>query len=120
MIRGAGDNVHHFPDSLRRYINSCLTESVHDKPSAETIAAARHSPKNDSDEEVGRQLAASRGEYVEGISDPNNPKWVHEDLTKTKKPEIAKVSPGMYSIENLMGNSPVTPLSIVDQYASTQ
>ncbi|WP_454551594.1 3'-5' exoribonuclease domain-containing protein [Klebsiella oxytoca] len=115
MIRGAGDNVHHFPDSLRRYINSCLTESVHDKPSAETIAAARHSPKNDSDEEVGRQLAASRGEYVEGIGDPNNPKWVHEDLTKTKKPEIAKVSPGMYSIENLMGNSPVTPLSIVDQ-----
>ncbi|WP_316544000.1 3'-5' exonuclease [Klebsiella michiganensis] len=115
MIRGAGDNVHHFPDSLRRYINSCLTESVHDKPSAETIAAARHSPKNDSDEEVGRQLAASRGEYVEGISDPNNPKWVHEDLTKTKKPEIAKVSPEMYSIENLMGNSPVTPLSIVDQ-----
>ncbi|EIV3811482.1 3'-5' exoribonuclease [Klebsiella aerogenes] len=115
MIRGAGDNVHHFPDSLRRYINSCLTESVHDKPSAETIAAARHSPKNDSDEEVGRQLAASRGEYVEGISDPNNPKWVHEDLTKPKKPEIAKVSPGMYSIENLMGNSPVTPLSIVDQ-----
>jgi exodeoxyribonuclease VIII len=82
MIRSAGDNVHHFPDSLRRYINSCLTESVHDKPSAETIAAAHHPSKNDSDEEVGRQLAAGRGEYVEGISDPNDPKWVHEDLTK--------------------------------------
>lgn len=115
MIRGAGENVHHFPDSLRRYINSCLTESVHDKPSAETIAAACHSSKNDSDEEIGRQLAADRGEYVEGISDPNDPKWVHEDLTNPKQPEIAKVSAGMYSIEGLMGNPSATPLSIVDQ-----
>ena len=115
MIRSAGDNVHHFPDSLRRYINSCLTESVHDKPSAETIAAAHHPSKNDSDEEVGRQLAADRGEYVEGISDPNDPKWVHEDLTKKRQPEIARVTAGVFSIEGLMGNSSVTPLSIVDQ-----
>ncbi len=104
MIRSAGDNVHHFPDSLRRYINSCLTESVHDKPSAETIAAARHSSKNDSDEEVGRQLAADRGEYVEGISDPNDPKWVHEDLTKKRQPEIARVTAGVFSIEGLMAS----------------
>lgn len=104
MIRSAGDNVHHFPDSLRRYINSCLTESVHDKPSAETIAAARHPSKNDSDEEVGRQLAAGRGEYVEGISDPNDPKWVHEDLTKKRQPEIARVTAGVFSIEGLMAS----------------
>ncbi|AKL08546.1 MULTISPECIES: RecE family exodeoxyribonuclease [Klebsiella] len=104
MIRSAGDNVHHFPDSLRRYINSCLTESVHDKPSAETIAAAHHPSKNDSDEEVGRQLAAGRGEYVEGISDPNDPKWVHEDLTKKRQPEIASVTAGVFSIEGLMAS----------------
>ena len=104
MIRSAGDNVHHFPDSLRRYINSCLTESVHDKPSAETIAAAHHTSKNDSDKEVGRQLAAGRGEYVEGISDPNDPKWVHEDLTKKRQPEIARVTAGVFSIEGLMAS----------------
>lgn len=104
MIRRAGDNVHHFPDSLRRYINSCLTESVHDKPSAETIAAAHHPSKNYSDEEVGRQLAAGRGEYVEGISDPNDPKWVHEDLTKKRQPEIARVTAGVFSIEGLMAS----------------
>ena len=104
MIRSAGENVHHSPDSLRRYINSCLTESVHDKPSAETIAAARHSSKNNSDEEVGRQLAADRGEYVEGISDPNDPKWVHEDLTKKRQPEIARVTAGVFSIEGLMAS----------------
>lgn len=104
MIRSAGDNVHHFPDSLRRYINSCLTESVHDKPSAETIAAARHPSRNYSDEEVGRQLAAGRGEYVEGISDPTDPKWVHEDLTKKRQPEIARVTAGVFSIEGLMAS----------------
>ena len=104
MIRGAGENVHHFPDSLRRYINSCLTESIHDKPSAETIAVAHHPSKNDSDEEVGRQLAAGRGEYVEGISDPNDPKWVHEDLTKKRQPEIARVTAGVFSIEGLMAS----------------
>ncbi|EML0460753.1 PD-(D/E)XK nuclease-like domain-containing protein [Klebsiella michiganensis] len=104
MIRSAGDNVHHFPDSLRQYINSCLTESVHDKPSAETIAAAHHPSKNDSDEEVGRQLSADRGEYVEGISDPNDPKWVHEDLTKKRQPEIARVTAGVFSIEGLIAS----------------
>ena len=119
MIRSAGDNVHHFPDSLRRYINSCLTESVHDKPSAETIAAAHHPSKNDSDEEVGRQLAAGRGEYVEGISDPNDPKWVHEDLTKKRQPEVSNMGNGVFSIDGLMDSqpapAPAPALSIVDQ-----
>lgn len=30
-------------------------------------------------DEVGKQLAADRGEYVEGISDKNDPKWVHAE-----------------------------------------
>ncbi|MGO4017417.1 RecE family exodeoxyribonuclease [Klebsiella michiganensis] len=117
MIRGAGENVHHFPDSLRRYINSCLTESVHDKPSAETIAAAHHPSKNDSDEEVGRQLAAGRGEYVEGISDPTDPKWITEDLTKPKQPEVSNMGNGVFSIDGLMDSqtSPTPALFIVDQ-----
>lgn len=28
--------------------------------------------------DVGKQLAAARGEYVEGVSDPNDPNWIHE------------------------------------------
>lgn len=110
MIRGAGDNVHHFPDSLRRYVSSCLTESVHDKLSAETLAAARHSPENEQADDVDLQLSASRGEYVEGLSDPADLKWVHEDLTKTKQPEVANLGAGVFSIEGLMASpAPTSP-----------
>ncbi len=65
--------------------------------------AGRHSSSTDLiREEVDRKLAADRGDYVEGISDPNDPKWVHEDLTNSKQPEIAKVTAGVFSIEGLM------------------
>ncbi|MCZ4677277.1 DNA breaking-rejoining protein, partial [Citrobacter sedlakii] len=44
-------------------------------------ARANIPPKNPVD--VGKQLAAARGEYVEGISDPNDPKWIHESYRTT-------------------------------------
>jgi hypothetical protein len=37
---------------------------------------------------IGKQLAAGRGEYVEGISDPNDPKWVKTE-TQTSESEKA-------------------------------
>ena len=40
------------------------------------------------DVEIGKQLAAGRGEYVEGISDPNDPKWVKTE-TQTSESEKA-------------------------------
>jgi len=40
------------------------------------------------DVEIGKQLAAGRGEYVEGISDPNDPKWVKTE-TQTSVSEKA-------------------------------
>lgn len=106
MIRGAGDNVHHFPDSLRRYINSSLTESVHDKPAAETVAIANKGAvvEDPAGDETSKLLAAERGEFVEGISDPADPKWVSEDLTKTKQPEVSNLGAGMFSIEGLMAS----------------
>lgn len=47
-------------------------------------------------------LAAERGEYVEGISDPTDPKWITEDLTKTRRPEVSKIGDGVFSIEGLV------------------
>lgn len=60
-------DTYHFPESLRRHIDSWLAEHGQ-LECAETDA-----------ERTGKQLAAERGEYVEGISDPNDPKWVKTD-----------------------------------------
>ncbi|MEQ0629513.1 RecE family exodeoxyribonuclease [Klebsiella sp. JB_Kp008] len=57
--------------------------------------------------DANQVLAAERGEYVEGISDPTDPKWITEDLTKPRAPEIASLGGAMFSIEGLM-TSPAT------------
>ncbi|HBX3096804.1 TPA: exodeoxyribonuclease, partial [Klebsiella pneumoniae] len=57
--------------------------------------------------DANQVLAAERGEYVDGISAPSDPKWITEDLTKPRAPEIASLGGGMFSIEGLM-TSPAT------------
>ena len=52
--------------------------------------------------DANQVLAAERGEYVEGVSDPTDPKWVIEDLTKTRQPEVSKIGDGVFSIEGLV------------------
>ncbi|ELZ9206537.1 TPA: 3'-5' exoribonuclease [Klebsiella pneumoniae] len=52
--------------------------------------------------DANQDLASERGEYVEGISDPTDPKWVTEDLTKTRQPEVSKIGDGVFSIEGLV------------------
>ncbi|EGT4370532.1 hypothetical protein AUM47_03225 [Cronobacter malonaticus] len=142
LIRGADENLHHFPDSLRTFISTSLKESDHENATPETLAAARHTAEVDGKEEynrkeeaepvpadnrptptelayqeklnalhearnnlaarapvstdkglaeppgvseeaqlrdaVSRQLAAERGEFVQGISDPDAENWVHD------------------------------------------
>ncbi|HCL6004071.1 PD-(D/E)XK nuclease-like domain-containing protein [Citrobacter freundii] len=60
-----------------------------------------------SDDEVGKQLAVQRGEFVEGISDPNDPKWVKTEIGKPEeKPElVTKVAEGIFDVSALMQNS---------------
>ncbi|MFJ7174829.1 PD-(D/E)XK nuclease-like domain-containing protein, partial [Citrobacter freundii] len=45
-------------------------------------------PKNPVD--VDKQLAAARSEYVEGISDPNDPKWLHDNYSASASNEVEK------------------------------
>lgn len=52
--------------------------------------------------DANQVLAAERGEYVEGVSDPTDPKWITEDLTKTRQPEVSKIGDGVFSIEGLV------------------
>lgn len=113
-IRSAHPNIHHFPGRLTGYINANLTETDHQQPTEETLAAAGHVPENSWENEISQRLAAERGEFVPGISDPTDPKWVHEDLTKPQ-PEIANMGNGVFSIDGLMGEQPEPALSVVDQ-----
>ncbi|WP_142425944.1 RecE family exodeoxyribonuclease [Klebsiella aerogenes] len=117
LIRGATSDIHHFPVSLQTYINANLTEHKHDAPSAETLEKAGHVSSAAVSERsaVDKILAAERGEYIEGISDPDAPNWVTEDLTKPKQPEVSNMGNGVFSIDGLMDNQPAPALSIVDQ-----
>lgn len=127
LIRGAAENVHHFPVSLQTYISANLKEHQHAKPDAATVEAAQFSR-----ETLDKQLAADRGEYVEGISDPADPKWdktprksfcTHEENLQRVREEGARrraeeaaaqtkvenLGAGVFSIEGLTVNTPINP-----------
>lgn len=93
LIRQAPENVHISPISLHEYINSQLTEYQHDKPSAETIAAAQITR-----ESVDELLATSRGEILPAKND-----------AAESQPTFQKISSTVFSIEGLMGSSTTTP-----------
>ncbi|EFN4015810.1 exonuclease [Escherichia coli] len=65
-------------------------------------------PKNPVD--ADKLLAASRGEFVEGISDPNDPKWVKgiqpRDSVYQNQPETEKTSPDMNQPEPVVQQEP--------------
>ncbi|ECK2415490.1 PD-(D/E)XK nuclease-like domain-containing protein [Salmonella enterica] len=107
LIRSAHPEFYHYPGRLQGYINANLTETDHENPTEEALTAARHTPEKDAVEEANRQLAAARGEYVEGISDPNDPKWVKTETSQpTTEPELVKnVGNGIFDVSALMQNS---------------
>ncbi|ECD4706002.1 hypothetical protein KCD98_002987 [Salmonella enterica subsp. enterica serovar Bonariensis] len=82
-------DIYHFPESLRRHIDSWLTEH-----------GQFECPESDA-ERTGKLLAAARGEYVEGISDPNDPKWVKTDI----QPQVSNLGNGMFAVDNLMSEA---------------
>ncbi|EBM6971577.1 TPA: PD-(D/E)XK nuclease-like domain-containing protein [Salmonella enterica subsp. enterica] len=93
LIRSAHPEFYHYPGRLQGYINANLTETDHENPTEEALTAARHTPEKDAVEEANRQLAAARGEYVEGISDPDDPKWVHNNYSASNQGEKEEVVP---------------------------
>ncbi|EKD6972583.1 exodeoxyribonuclease VIII [Salmonella enterica] len=88
------DTTEHHPDPqpLENEPPVSRTEAGYQKIRAELHEARKNiPPKNPVD--VGKQLAAARGEYVEGISDPNDPKWVHNDYSASNQGEKEEVVP---------------------------
>lgn len=125
LIRQARPEIHLFPSEHLAYISKNLTETDHTNPSPELLAAARHLPSPEDEgadaatddslrDDMSKRLAAGRGEFVEGISDSNDPKWVNEDLTQPKKTEVCSVGNGNFSIDNLITNA-ATPNAAANQ-----
>ncbi|EAR0387256.1 exodeoxyribonuclease VIII [Salmonella enterica] len=88
------DTTEHHPDPqpLENEPPVSRTEAGYQKIRAELHEARKNiPPKNPVD--VGKQLAAARGEYVEGISDPNDPKWVHNNYSASNQGEKEEVVP---------------------------
>ncbi|EKR7603764.1 TPA: exodeoxyribonuclease VIII [Escherichia coli] len=60
--------------------------------------------------DADKLLAASRGEFVDGISDPNDPKWVKgiqtRDSVYQNQPETEKTSPDMNQPEPVVQQEP--------------
>ncbi|MDM2939006.1 3'-5' exoribonuclease [Citrobacter sp. Cy082] len=96
LIRSAEENTHHFPELLSRYINKNLTETDHQHPTEEILAAAGHVPEKSWENEINEKVTA-------------------EQNAVAKQPEIANMGNGVFSIGGLMGNTQAPALSVVDQ-----
>lgn len=96
LIRGAAENVHHFPVSLQTYINANLTESDHQHPTEITLSAAGNVPEKSWENEINEKIAA-------------------EQKAAAEQPKIASMGNGVFSIDGLMGEQPEPALSVVDQ-----
>lgn len=96
LIRSAEENAHHFPELLSRYINKNLTETDHQHPTEEALAAAGHVPEKSWENEINEKVTA-------------------EQKAGAEQPEIANMGNGVFSIDALMGNQQAPALSVVDQ-----
>lgn len=96
LIRSAEENTHHSPELLSRYINKNLTETDHQHPTEEILAAAGHVPEKSWENEINEKVTAEQNAVVE-------------------QPEITNMGNGVFSIDGLMGNQQAPALSVVDQ-----
>ncbi|HBL7470197.1 TPA: exonuclease [Escherichia coli] len=73
LIRSAHPELYLYRVRLQVYINAHLTETDHENPTEETLAAARHTPEKDILEEVNRELAAAKHEIEEEKNNEEKP-----------------------------------------------
>ncbi|WP_404825888.1 RecE family exodeoxyribonuclease, partial [Pectobacterium quasiaquaticum] len=82
LIRGADQDVIHFPDSLQRYINSMLTAEYYTTPTQELLALACHAPTNSATQES-----------------------TETDEKLGVQPQVENLGDGKFSIEGLVSDS---------------
>ncbi|MFB1124032.1 RecE family exodeoxyribonuclease [Escherichia coli] len=85
LIRSAHPEYYKNPGRLSGYISANLTESDHGKPTAETLAAARHNPEVSWESEVNEQIEAEKA--------------------AASQPQVSNLGGGIFSIDALMGGT---------------
>lgn len=124
LVRIAPENIHKTPAAHLEFVNRTMTTNFNSTTELMLLPSAAPVISR---EGVDKQLAAERGEFVEGISDPTDPKWeiTHRMTTTTheenlqrireegarraeemkEQPEITSMGNGMFSIEGLLNQS---------------
>lgn len=124
LVRIAPENIHKTPATHLEFVNRTMTTNFNSTTELMPLPSAAPVISR---EDVDKQLAAERGEFVEGISDPTDPKWeiTHRMTTTTheenlqrireegarraeemkEQPEITSMGNGMFSIEGLLNQS---------------
>jgi len=124
LVRIAPENIHKTPATHLEFVNRTMTTNFNSTTELMPLPSAAPVISR---EDVDKQLAAERGELVEGISDPTDPKWeiTHRMTTTTheenlqrireegarraeemkEQPEITSMGNGMFSIEGLLNQS---------------
>ncbi|WP_334371986.1 RecE family exodeoxyribonuclease [Enterobacter hormaechei] len=125
LVRIAPENIHKTPAAHLEFVNRTMTTNFNSTTELMPLPSAAPVISR---EDVDKQLAAERGEFVEGISDPTDPKWeitdrmvttTHEENLQRireegarrrieeakEQPEITSMGNGMFSIEGLLNQN---------------
>ncbi|HDV8244867.1 TPA: PD-(D/E)XK nuclease-like domain-containing protein [Enterobacter hormaechei] len=125
LVRIAPENIHKTPAAHLEFVNRTMTTNFNSTTELMPLPSAA---PGISRENVGKQLAAERGEFVEGISDPTDPKWemtqrvatttheenlqrIREEVARRRaeeakgQPKITSMGNGIFSIDALLNQN---------------
>ena len=107
LVRIAPEIIHLTPAAHLEFVNQTMTAEFNAATELVALKPVTYEPaENEVDSHiVDQHLAADRGEFVNGVSDPADPKWVKEDLTSASQPQVANLGGGVFSIEGLMSGN---------------
>ncbi|EPC3649804.1 3'-5' exoribonuclease [Escherichia coli] len=116
LIRSAHPELYLYRVRLQVYINAHLTETDHENPTEETLAAARHTPEKDILEEVNRELAAEREteeeKNNEEKSQPSDAMADEQATTEAMEPDTTEHRQDTQSLDTQAQIDPVNQVKV--------
>nr|WP_324290952.1 3'-5' exoribonuclease [Escherichia coli] len=117
LIRSAHPELYLYRVRLQVYINAHLTETDHENPTEETLAAARHTPEKDILEEVNRELAAAKHETEEEKnneekSQPSDAMADEQATTEAMEPDTTEHRQDTQSLDTQAQIDPVNQVKV--------